>query len=64
MFTQLLGVHQTVRSYFRTLGVVSTVGDLESLTPESRSDVSLACIPRSSFFVSFLAWSTIVVFIF
>ena len=37
-FIQLLGVHQTVRSYPRALGVVSTVGDLEFL-PRSQDQM-------------------------
>ena len=46
---KLLGA---VRSYLRTFGVVSIVGDfLEFLSPESRSDVSLACIFCSFFFL-------------
>ena len=46
---KLLGA---VRSYLRTFGVVSTVGDfLEFLSPGSRSDVSLACIPCSFYFL-------------
>ena len=38
-------------SYLRTFGVVSTVGDfLKFSSPESRSDVSLACILCCFFF--------------
>ena len=40
--SNLLGA---VRRYLRTFSVVSTVGDfLEFLSPESRSDVSVACL--------------------